>query len=201
MIFNQSVRIIFSIPNPGSNNNTILAAYQKDTGALRIIQSPSDAKPSQNVISGTRNGTPGPQGSAGPQGPKGDTGPQGPAGNDGREVKIFEAKDEVMNPDETLIYNIYTVKPKEPVYFEILAVVQDQNGESLYHHGEFAWYRLDSNSPRMTVLGTPVNVGEIQTLETFHDNNQIKLKVTNTSGDVRATYIKIIVKFFLPELE
>ena len=43
------------------NNNIIYAAYQKVNGMLRIINDPSEAKPSENVISWYKAGAPSPE--------------------------------------------------------------------------------------------------------------------------------------------
>jgi hypothetical protein len=61
----------------------IYAAYQKETGNLRIISNPNDARPSEQVIAWNIQGEPGPQGPPGPAGPPGPTGAPGPAGPPG----------------------------------------------------------------------------------------------------------------------
>lgn len=68
-----------------TNNNTIYACYQKNSGDLRRVSGPGQCRNSEVQISWSMSGggLPGPQGPAGPQGPQGPQGPGGPQGPQG----------------------------------------------------------------------------------------------------------------------
>ena len=54
-----------------NDDNVIYGAYQKVNGMLRIISDPSEARPSETVISWNKTGPQGPEGPPGPEGPSG----------------------------------------------------------------------------------------------------------------------------------
>jgi hypothetical protein len=70
---------------PGSSG-TIQGCYQKKNGNLRLVESASECRNSEQPISWNQKGEPGPPGTAGrpgPPGPEGDQGPPGPPGPPG----------------------------------------------------------------------------------------------------------------------
>ena len=78
--------------NPIGGNGLISAAYQKVTGALRLVNGPGDVNPSETYVSWNQQGIQGIQGVMGPAGPagaagaagaNGPVGPQGPIGPTG----------------------------------------------------------------------------------------------------------------------
>ena len=61
----------------------ITSCVHKETGAVRIVSSGTDCRPTESVVSWNKEGPVGPAGSEGPEGPQGPpgaTGPEGPAG-------------------------------------------------------------------------------------------------------------------------
>jgi hypothetical protein len=68
-----------AIPGPGA---VIQGCYQKVSGQLRVVETPSECLPSELPISWGQSGT-GATGPSGPSGPSGSAGPSGPAGAEG----------------------------------------------------------------------------------------------------------------------
>ena len=69
--------------NPIGGNGLISAAYQKVTGALRLVNGPGDVNPSETYVSWNQQGIQGIQGVMGPAGPAGAAGANGPIGPQG----------------------------------------------------------------------------------------------------------------------
>lgn len=61
----------------------IYACYNDSSGKLHVVQSPSDCKSNETLLSFNLQGPKGDKGDPGPQGPKGDKGDVGPAGSQG----------------------------------------------------------------------------------------------------------------------
>ena len=75
------------IPDP---NGEIHACYQKENGALRVVDSATTSCRTQEVpLSWSQAGSPGPAGPQGLPGPPGPAGPEGPQGPAGQGVKTI----------------------------------------------------------------------------------------------------------------
>ena len=124
------------IPDP---NGEIHACYQKENGALRVVDSATTSCRTQEVpLSWSQAGSPGPAGPQGLPGPPGPAGPEGPAGQGAKTIAGF------VDVDGSVVGQGFTV----------------------IKHSEFPWGRVydvlfpagtwnGSTPPAMTV--TPVN--------------------------------------------
>ncbi len=85
-----------------TNNNTIYACYQRNTGDLRKVSGSGQCKNSEKEVSWNIGGVPGPQGPRGPQGEKGDRGEVGQPGLSNYIVRGAEGvATETLQPGET----------------------------------------------------------------------------------------------------
>ena len=72
--------VLAVIPGP---SGVISGCFKKANGQLRLVEDVNDCNPSENPITWSVQGSPGPAGPQGPVGPIGPTGPTGPVGDKG----------------------------------------------------------------------------------------------------------------------